>query len=337
MSMTDGQQSEIPGEMEYDVDLGYSDSFFRKRLYIFRIWSKLILMKYIGVKEAAKKWGISDRRVRILCEDGRVEGAIKLEWSWTIPADAPKPFDGRVMRPFKNYSVRLGTIDINTLESLKNSLTPVRESELYSRLIEDNLFLALSLGHRTYDEKDVRTILKGKVITSYPLSVHMLYSNFRSLLKREEVSTLPWDSKRVLALNRSFLQGVDDTDGGIYRDGFAEGQQTEGDRLKVSLQMETLFMQFERDWKALHPVFRAVLMFGETMKIRPFEQYNEEFALLLLSAMLVSFGYLPPAFDSSMADEINAALSLALRRGSYQDLARIVERSIIKSYHMSHV
>ena len=294
-------------------------------------------MKYIGVKEAAKKWGISDRRVRILCEDGRVEGAIKLEWSWTIPADAPKPFDGRVMRPFKNYSVRLGTIDINTLESLKASEVPDRESELYGRLIENTLFLALSLGHRKYDAKDVRTILSGRVISSYPLTEHLLYSNFRSLLKREEVNTLPWDSKRVLALNRSFLQGVDDADGGIYRDGFAEGWTGEGERLKVSLQMETLFMQFERDWKAVHPVFKAVLMFGETMKIKPFEAYNEEFALLLLSAMIVSYGYLPPAFDPSMADEINAALSLALRRGSYQDLARIVERSMITGYHMSHV
>ena len=77
-------------------------------------------MKYIGVKEAAKKWGISDRRVRILCEEGRIEGAIKLEWSWTIPQDSPKPFDGRTMRPFKNNSVRLGSIDILTLEKLRD-------------------------------------------------------------------------------------------------------------------------------------------------------------------------------------------------------------------------
>ncbi|MGN0907060.1 MAG: hypothetical protein ACI4NM_07920, partial [Bullifex sp.] len=294
--------------------------------------------KYIGVKEAAKKWGISDRRVRILCEQGRIEGAIKLEWSWTIPADTPKPFDGRLMRPFKNYSVRLGTIDISALEKLKESIpAPDRESELYGKLIEDSLFLALTLGHKKYNEKEVRTILKGKVISSYPLSVHLLYSNFRSLIKREEVSTLPWDSKRMMSLHRYFLQGVDDINGGIYRDGFAEGQTSDGDRLKVTLQMETLFIQFERDWKAIHPVFKAVLMFGETMKIKPFEAYNEEFAVLLLSAMLVSAGYLPPALDASMADEINAALTLALRRGSYQDLARIVERSIIKSYHMSHV
>ncbi|NLA98591.1 MAG: cell filamentation protein Fic, partial [Spirochaetales bacterium] len=29
---------------------------------------------YISAKEAAKKWGISERRVRILCSEGRVDG-----------------------------------------------------------------------------------------------------------------------------------------------------------------------------------------------------------------------------------------------------------------------
>ncbi|TVX23369.1 helix-turn-helix domain-containing protein, partial [Streptococcus pneumoniae] len=30
---------------------------------------------YITAKEAAKKWGISDRRVRILCSEGKIHGA----------------------------------------------------------------------------------------------------------------------------------------------------------------------------------------------------------------------------------------------------------------------
>lgn len=31
---------------------------------------------YITVKEAAEKWNLSDRRVRVLCEEGKVEGAV---------------------------------------------------------------------------------------------------------------------------------------------------------------------------------------------------------------------------------------------------------------------
>ena len=30
---------------------------------------------YITVKQAAEKWGISDRRVRILCFEGKIPGA----------------------------------------------------------------------------------------------------------------------------------------------------------------------------------------------------------------------------------------------------------------------
>jgi len=48
-------------------------------------------MKMITTQEAAKKWNISDRRVRTLCADGRVPGAVKTGKFYSIPADAVKP------------------------------------------------------------------------------------------------------------------------------------------------------------------------------------------------------------------------------------------------------
>lgn len=53
-------------------------------------------MKYITVKEIAKKWNINERRVRVLCEQGRVDGAYKKGGSYYIPSIAPKPIDMRV-------------------------------------------------------------------------------------------------------------------------------------------------------------------------------------------------------------------------------------------------
>jgi hypothetical protein len=55
-------------------------------------------MEYITAQEAAKKWGISDRRVRVLCAEGKIEGAKKESKSYRIPADAKKPADSRVRR-----------------------------------------------------------------------------------------------------------------------------------------------------------------------------------------------------------------------------------------------
>ena len=50
---------------------------------------------YINISEAAEKWGISTRRVQVLCKNGRIEGAAKLGREWVIPATAEKPGDDR--------------------------------------------------------------------------------------------------------------------------------------------------------------------------------------------------------------------------------------------------
>jgi len=53
-------------------------------------------MEYLTVKEIAEKWGISGRRVNLLCNEGRVEGAEKKGFMWLIPKDAEKPVDKRI-------------------------------------------------------------------------------------------------------------------------------------------------------------------------------------------------------------------------------------------------
>ena len=53
---------------------------------------------YISVKDAAQKWGLSDRRVQVLCSQKRIEGAFRLGNAWAIPADAKKPNDQRKNR-----------------------------------------------------------------------------------------------------------------------------------------------------------------------------------------------------------------------------------------------
>ncbi|GAA6492323.1 DNA-binding protein [Candidatus Bariatricus faecipullorum] len=46
---------------------------------------------YMSVNQAAEKWGISDRRVRTLCSEGRIPGVIREGRGWKIPEDAEKP------------------------------------------------------------------------------------------------------------------------------------------------------------------------------------------------------------------------------------------------------
>lgn len=53
-------------------------------------------MDWMTTKEASELWGISTRRIQILCDNGRVDGATRLGNMWVIPKGAPKPPDGRI-------------------------------------------------------------------------------------------------------------------------------------------------------------------------------------------------------------------------------------------------
>ena len=52
-------------------------------------------MDYISTAEQAKIWNISQRRVSILCKQGRIEGAVMVGNTWLIPKGTPKPVDAR--------------------------------------------------------------------------------------------------------------------------------------------------------------------------------------------------------------------------------------------------
>ena len=53
-------------------------------------------MEYMTSKQAGELWGISERRVQVLCVNGQVDGTERFGGKvWLIPKDAPKPLDGR--------------------------------------------------------------------------------------------------------------------------------------------------------------------------------------------------------------------------------------------------
>ena len=52
--------------------------------------------EYMTVLQASEKWQISRRRVNTLCQENRIEGAVKFGKSWTIPVNTEKPKDARI-------------------------------------------------------------------------------------------------------------------------------------------------------------------------------------------------------------------------------------------------
>lgn len=54
-------------------------------------------MEFLTTKQAAELWGISPRRVAILCAQGRIPGVVKVGKTWFLPPDVKKPTDPRML------------------------------------------------------------------------------------------------------------------------------------------------------------------------------------------------------------------------------------------------
>ena len=53
-------------------------------------------MIYLSIAQTAERWGISPRRIQILCGEGRIPTAIRIGRAWAIPDDTEKPTDARI-------------------------------------------------------------------------------------------------------------------------------------------------------------------------------------------------------------------------------------------------
>ena len=55
-------------------------------------------MEFMSAREDADKWGISQRRVAVLCSESRIDNATMVGNMWIIPTTAEKPIDARITR-----------------------------------------------------------------------------------------------------------------------------------------------------------------------------------------------------------------------------------------------
>lgn len=53
-------------------------------------------MEYLSISQTSKLWGISVRRIQVLCAEDRIPGAVRIGYSWAIPKEARKPTDARI-------------------------------------------------------------------------------------------------------------------------------------------------------------------------------------------------------------------------------------------------
>lgn len=125
---------------------------------------------YITVKQAAEKWGISDRRIRVLCAEGKIPGAYQEGRGWKIPTDAKKPSDGR----YKKAESLLPLIDAKK-EKLDNA-RPLTQGEL-ERLNEDfaieYTYNSNAIEGNTLTLRETDMVLRGLTVDKKPLKEHL--------------------------------------------------------------------------------------------------------------------------------------------------------------------
>lgn len=59
---------------------------------------------YMTTRQASARWGITERRINVLCKEGRITGAYKENNRWNIPIYAVKPADMRLREDIREYN-----------------------------------------------------------------------------------------------------------------------------------------------------------------------------------------------------------------------------------------
>lgn len=62
-------------------------------------------MEFMTAREASRLWNVSQRRVQLLCSEGRIPGVFKLGEAWAIPKNTEKPTDMRKEKTMKSGDI----------------------------------------------------------------------------------------------------------------------------------------------------------------------------------------------------------------------------------------
>ena len=72
-------------------------------------------MNLITVKEASKKWGVTERRVQILCSQEKIKGAVRFGRAWMIPEHAVLPSSAKGEIPHMPMPRKSPFLDMTSL------------------------------------------------------------------------------------------------------------------------------------------------------------------------------------------------------------------------------
>ncbi|QWB95622.1 Fic family protein [Mycoplasmatota bacterium] len=290
-------------------------------------------MEYKNISYFATKWHIKERRIRVLCTEGRIHGVKKVGKTWLIPEDAQKPIDKRYRQVNDLF---FDSIDFNSIDEKKDTIDSHRPfSQNMTRQLRDKLIIewtynSNAIEGNTLTLSETKVVLEnGITIKGKPLKDHLEIINHKEAIEyiedlvSKKVKLSEYDIRSVHYL---ILKEIDSTNAGKYRNEnvFISGaKHVPPVYMNVPYKMQNLIDQYQ-SWKDFHPVVRACFLHGEFVKIHPFIDGNGRTARLLLNFELIQSGYPPVVIKTENRVDYYDALDKAHTTNNYTDFIKII-------------
>lgn len=285
----------------------------------------------ISVKTAAEKWNVSVRRVRMLCAEGKISGAVQAAAGWSIPADAPRPPDGRSLR-YSGVPKSLGAL-LREVEALKSECAqrrPLTEGEL-NRLREgflvDYTHASTAIEGNTLTLSETALVLEGVTIGQKPLKDHLEAIGHRDAFRflEAQVSEGRDLDERFVKDLHSLVLADKPEDRGVYRriPVFITGAvHTPPQPYLIAPQMEAWVSELKATRR--HPLVAASESHIRFEAIHPFVDGNGRTGRLLVNFILMRSGYLPISVKYENRVAYYEAFTAYHRDGKIEPMVKIV-------------
>ncbi len=253
-----------------------------------------MLVEYVKISQMAEKWGISARRIRVLCAENKIPGVIRKGNLYMIPADAQKPVDGR----FSNTNPFVEIENKKQKLSELRPLTPGEVQRLREEFMIEFTYNSNAIEGNTLTLKETAMVLEGITIDQKPMKDHLEAVGHRdAFLYVQEIATQKIDfSEYVIKNIHSLVLMNRPEDKGNYRKipvrimgAFTEPVQP----YMIELKMTELLAKNEERKSKMTDIERIALFHLEFEGIHPFIDGNGRTGRLIMNLDLIRNGYPP--------------------------------------------